>query len=120
MSCTCGRSPTGKCVGWHKLSEEDYQNKKIVFNSAPANGNKINFITMGNNGESVLDVDTFTGDGSTVAFTLSNSGVPTNSAFVFYNGICIKPTTDYAISGSTITLTFAPVASSEIMVRYQI
>jgi hypothetical protein len=29
MSCTCGRSPTGKCVGWHNLSEEDYQNKKI-------------------------------------------------------------------------------------------
>ncbi len=31
MSCTCGRSPTGKCVGWHKLSEEDYQNKKIAW-----------------------------------------------------------------------------------------
>ena len=30
MSCTCGRSPTGKCVGWHKLSEEEYQEKKIV------------------------------------------------------------------------------------------
>ena len=30
MSCTCGRSPTGKCVGWHKLSEEDYQIKKIA------------------------------------------------------------------------------------------
>ena len=64
--------------------------------------------------------DAFTGDGSTVAFTLSNSGVPTNSAFVFYNGICIKPTTDYSISGSTMTLTFAPVSASEIMVRYQI
>jgi hypothetical protein len=31
MSCTCGRSPTGKCVGWHKLSEEDYQKKKITW-----------------------------------------------------------------------------------------
>ena len=31
MSCTCGRSPTGKCVGWHKLSEEEYQEKKIVW-----------------------------------------------------------------------------------------
>ena len=26
--CTCGRSPTGNCVGWHKLSEEDYKKKK--------------------------------------------------------------------------------------------
>ena len=64
--------------------------------------------------------DAFTGDGSTVAFTLSNTGVPTNSAFVFYNGICLKPTDDYSISGSTMTITFAPVASSEIMVRYQL
>ena len=31
MGCTCGRSPTGKCVGWHNLSEEDYQSKKIAW-----------------------------------------------------------------------------------------
>lgn len=23
--CGCGRSPTGKCVGWHALTEEQYQ-----------------------------------------------------------------------------------------------
>jgi len=22
--CGCGRSPTGKCVGWHALTEEQY------------------------------------------------------------------------------------------------
>ena len=27
-NCGCGRSPTGKCIGWHALSEEEYQNKK--------------------------------------------------------------------------------------------
>jgi len=26
--CGCGRSPTGKCVGWHGLSEEQYQERK--------------------------------------------------------------------------------------------
>jgi hypothetical protein len=26
-SCGCGRSPTGKCIGWHGLSEEKYQEK---------------------------------------------------------------------------------------------
>ena len=36
MSCTCGRSPTGKCVGWHKLSEEDYQKKKITWDTHSA------------------------------------------------------------------------------------
>jgi hypothetical protein len=23
--CGCGRSPTGKCIGWHGLSEGDYR-----------------------------------------------------------------------------------------------
>jgi hypothetical protein len=23
--CGCGRSPTGKCCGWHALSEQEYQ-----------------------------------------------------------------------------------------------
>ncbi len=27
MECGCGRSPTGKCIGWHGLSEEQYQEK---------------------------------------------------------------------------------------------
>ena len=26
-SCGCGRSPTGKCIGWHNLSEEEYKEK---------------------------------------------------------------------------------------------
>ena len=26
--CGCGRSVTGFCMGWHALSEEDYQKKK--------------------------------------------------------------------------------------------
>ena len=64
--------------------------------------------------------DSFTGDGSDTTFTLSNGGVPTNSAFVFYNGIALKPTTDYSISGNVLTTTFAPVSASEIMVRYQL
>ena len=24
-TCGCGRSPTGKCIGWHALSEREYQ-----------------------------------------------------------------------------------------------
>jgi|TARA_B100001142_G_C14224385_1_gene612849 hypothetical protein len=27
MGCGCGRSPTGKCIGWHALSESEYQEK---------------------------------------------------------------------------------------------
>ena len=25
MPCGCGRSPTGECIGWHALSEEEYE-----------------------------------------------------------------------------------------------
>jgi hypothetical protein len=24
-SCGCGRSPTGKCIGWHGLGEDEYR-----------------------------------------------------------------------------------------------
>jgi len=30
-SCGCGRSPTGKCIGWHSLSEKDYQEKLAAY-----------------------------------------------------------------------------------------
>ena len=26
--CSCGRSPTGLCIGWHSLTEEKYKEKK--------------------------------------------------------------------------------------------
>ena len=28
--CGCGWSPTGQCIGWHALSEEEYQQKLKV------------------------------------------------------------------------------------------
>ena len=29
--CGCGRSSTGNCIGWHALSEEEYQKKKTEY-----------------------------------------------------------------------------------------
>jgi hypothetical protein len=29
--CGCGRSPNGNCVGWHKLTEEQYLEKKTAY-----------------------------------------------------------------------------------------
>ena len=31
--CGCGRSPTGKCIGWHGLSESDFQAKLKEYNT---------------------------------------------------------------------------------------
>ena len=30
VGCDCGRSPTGKCIGWHALSEQQYKEKKLL------------------------------------------------------------------------------------------
>ena len=27
--CTCGRSVTGKCVGWHDLTEDEWKQKLL-------------------------------------------------------------------------------------------
>ena len=64
-----------------------------------------------------MQIDNFTANGSTTFFDLSNT-VAVNDAFVFYNGVCMRPTTDYGISGVRLTFTFTPVANSQIMVRY--
>ncbi len=32
-NCSCGRSPTGKCVGWHDLSEEQYRQQKSIYDA---------------------------------------------------------------------------------------
>ena len=29
--CGCGRSPTGKCIGWRALSEEEYIKRKKAY-----------------------------------------------------------------------------------------
>jgi hypothetical protein len=32
--CGCGRSPTGKCCGWHALNEEEYKKRKDAYDLA--------------------------------------------------------------------------------------
>lgn len=32
--CGCGRSPTGRCCGWHALTEEAYQEKLAEYELA--------------------------------------------------------------------------------------
>jgi hypothetical protein len=32
--CGCGRSPTGKCCGWHALTEDQYRTKKDEYDLA--------------------------------------------------------------------------------------
>ena len=60
---------------------------------------------------------TATGDGSTTGFTI-NSGRAVADVLVLVNGVTLVPTTDYTISGTTLTFATAPAASAEIVFRY--
>ena len=35
-ACTCGRSPTDNCVGWHNLTEDKYLEKKAAYEARKA------------------------------------------------------------------------------------
>ena len=56
-------------------------------------------------------------DGATTTFTIE-SGRTENDVLVFYNGMCMVPTIDYTISGTTLTTTFTPAATSDVVIRY--
>ena len=62
--------------------------------------------------------DTFTGDGSTTAFTTSKSMPSSTGVLVFVDGILQKSGTHYNTSGTTLTFTSAPDTSAEIDVRH--
>ena len=79
-----------------------------------ASGNTVTIAKSSNS----YSTQKFTGDESTSAFTLNQSGRTVDDVFVIVNGIVLVPTDDYTISGTTLTFVLAPAASSEIQVRY--
>jgi hypothetical protein len=58
---------------------------------------------------------TATGDGSTLAFTVTN-GQTSDSVIVTENGIVQAPTADYSVSGTTLTFTTAPASGVNIKI----
>jgi len=62
------------------------------------------------------DVRGYTGDGSTVAYTVT-SGADVENVLVFINGVFQRPTTDYTVSGTTLTFGTAPVNGDAITIK---
>jgi hypothetical protein len=59
----------------------------------------------------------YTGDGSDSTFDVT-SGTTVDNVLVFENGVCQKPTTDYTISGTTLTFQGgAPATGVAIQIR---
>ena len=65
-----------------------------------------------------LTSQTFTGDGSTTAFTLSYTVANPTSLIVTIDNVIQEPTTAYTVSGTTLTCTSAPAIGDTIHVRY--
>ena len=60
---------------------------------------------------------TFSGDGSDTTFTLSDTGREADQIAVFVDRNRQTATTDYTVSGTTLTFTRAPHNNAEIFVR---
>ena len=69
---------------------------------------------------SVFKSDTFTGDGSTVAYTLTESVVDGKHLLVTVAGVLQTPVSAYSASGTTLTFTAAPGNGASIVVRYYV
>ena len=66
---------------------------------------------------SISNATTATGDNTTTDFTIV-TGHTVHSILVVLNGLVLRPTTDYTVSGTTLTFTTAPGTGDEIDVRY--
>jgi hypothetical protein len=62
-------------------------------------------------------VQNFTGNGATVAFTLATASLGENYTFVYINGVYQQKNT-YTVSGTTLTFSEAPPITSSIEVMY--
>jgi len=60
--------------------------------------------------------ETFTGDGSTKAFSLSTSGLKIDGIVVYVDGTLKTAFTDYTLSGTTLTMSLAPSNGKSLVV----
>ena len=98
------------------LNEEPASGDKFIIYDATAGANRaVEYQYI--NPTLTYTSGTATGDGSTTAFTIS-SGRSVNDTLVYVNGFNFVPTTDYTISGTTLTFASAPASGAEIAYRY--
>ena len=79
----------------------------LTFSTAPPNGTAIEVVHIKAVSASSLNQNNFTGNGSTTAFTLSQTIDDEAKTFVFIQGVYQEKST-YSISGTTLTFSTAP------------
>ena len=97
-----------------------YQNKDtystsgvtVTFSSAPPTGATIEFMHY-TSVTGIIEVDNFTANGSTTAFTVSSSITSKNKTQIYIDGVYQNKST-YSVSGTTVTFNTAPSNGSKI------
>ena len=114
-----GTVGTGIITDQTELSADAANDDEILIYDTTASGlRRISITNVLDNrvGASKYNTRNSTGDGSTVAFTIT-SGHNVDSVLVTENGVLQKPTTDYTISGTTLTFGTAPASGVAISIR---
>ena len=90
-------------------SKDNYSivGKVITFSTAPPNGAAIEVVHLKAVDTSSLNINTFTGNGTTTDFTLSESIEDENKTFVFVQGV-YQEKSNYSVSGTTLSFLTAP------------
>jgi hypothetical protein len=97
---------------WFSIAFVDSRNPTVIVWSTPG-------LISSQSVYATAYADVFTGNGSTVAWTLSNDPVVVNNTDVSINGVTQRPTTDYTLSGTTLTTTTAAPLNAIILVKYR-
>jgi hypothetical protein len=57
-------------------------------------------------------------NGSNTAFTLAQTPRPVTAVMLFYNGLFLRPNTDYTIAGGSLTMAVAPESGASLVAYY--
>ena len=106
---TTAQRPTG-VDGYFRYNTDDAQFEGYADGAWGA-------IAGSGSGGSAMETDTFTGDGSTTAFTLSTAASSEDNLIVFIEGV-YQNKDDYVVSGTTLTFDVAPVNTRKIVVHH--
>ena len=91
----------------------------LTMNTAPSNGTVLEVRTFSSidlTDVTKINSDTFNGNGNSNTFTLTESSSTTRT-FVYIDGVSQRPTTDYTVTGKTLTFTTPPLANTNVEVR---
>ena len=104
---TTGQRPSSPAAGYFRYNSTDGQFE----------GYTTEWGAIAGSGGSAKEVDNFTGDGSTTAFTLSSTVADEDNLMVFIEGV-YQNKADFVASGTTLTFDAAPANGRKVVVHH--